>query len=319
MAALLLLGLSSGLPLFLPSQTLQAWMTQEKVDLGSIGLFSLVSIPYSLKFLWSPLVDRYVPPVLSKSLGRRRSWLALTQLLLALAIAGMFFQQPTQALQALAVNAVFIAFFSATQDIVADAYRSDVLEEAEMGAGIAVFVLGYRIALILTGSIAFILADRLSWPVTYLCMAGLMLLNIGVTLFAPEPQRDIGAPPTLLDAVWRPFQDFVQRSGWQRSIVILIFIVLYRYGDALLNNMATPFLLNADTGLGFNPETGLGFTQTDIGAIKGGMGLLATIVGTLLGGSILSQIGIARSLWIFGGLQALSNVSYFILSKLGPN
>ena len=319
MAALLLLGLSSGLPLFLSSQTLQAWMTQAKVDLGSIGLFSLVSLPYSLKFLWAPLVDRYVPPFLSQSLGRRRSWLVLMQFLLAIAIGSMFFQEPTQALQALAVNAVLIAFLSATQDIVADAYRSDVLEEAEMGAGIGVFVLGYRIALILTGSLAFILADRLSWPVTYLCLGVLMLLNIGVTLFAPEPQRDLGPPPTLLGAVWRPFQDFVKRLGWQRSIVILIFIVLYRYGDALLNNMATPFLLNPDTGLGYNPATGLGFTQTDIGAIKGGMGLIATIVGTLLGGSILSQIGISRSLWIFGGLQALSNVSYWILSQLGPN
>lgn len=305
MLVLMLLGLSSGLPFYLTSQTLQAWMTVEKVDLGAIGLFSLVAIPYSLKFLWSPLVDRYIPPVFF--LGRRRSWLALTQLGLTLAIAAMFFQQPAQALQALSINAILIAFLSATQDIVADAYRSDVLDDREMGAGVALFVLGYRIGLILAGSVAFIIADRLSWPIAYLSMAAIMALNIGITLFAPEPERDLETPQTLIDAVWRPFQDFVERSGWLKAIVILVFIIFYRYGDALLNNMATPFLLQT------------GFSPTDLGTIKGGMGLVATIVGTLLGGSVLSQIGISRSLWIFGGLQALSNLSYLILANLGTN
>ena len=307
MLTLLLLGLSSGLPLYLTSQALQAWMTVEKVDLGAIGLFSLVAVPYSLKFIWSPLVDRYVPPVFSSWMGRRRSWLVLTQLALTVTIGAMFFQRPTQTLQALAINAILIAFFSATQDIVADAYRSDVLDDREMGAGAAVFVLGYRIALILTGSVAFIIADRLSWPIAYALMAVLMAVNMGITLLAPEPEQDLETPQTLLDAVWRPFQDFVQRSGWLKAIVILVFIVLYRYGDALLNNMATPFLLQT------------GFSQTDLGTIKGGMGLVATIVGTLLGGAILSQIGIARSLWIFGGLQALSNLFYWILANLGAN
>lgn len=300
MVALLLLGFASGLPLFLTSQTLQAWMKTAGVDLGTIGWFSLVALPYSLKFLWSPLLDRYVPPFL----GRRRGWLLVTQILLTLAIAAMSLQNPQQALQLLAINALIIAFLSASQDIAFDAYRTDILEEREMGAGAAVTVLGYRIALLLTGSLALILADRISWPITYLVLAGLMLFTVGFTLFAPETVND-RPPETLRDAVVLPFQEFFQRKGVQQGILILVFIVLYRLGDALVNNMVTPFLLD------------IGFTQTDIGAIRGGMGLFATIVGILVGGALLSQWGINRSLWIFGGLQAISNLAYFVLAQVG--
>ena len=167
MAALLFLGFSSGLPLFLTSKTLQAWMTVEKVDLTAIGLFSLVALPYSLKFLWSPLLDWFTLPFL----GRRRGWLITLQIGLLVAIAFMGFQQPKQGLQLLAINALAIAFFSATQDIAADAYRTDVLAELERGAGAAVFVLGYRVALLFTGSLALILADRIPWSSVYLLMA----------------------------------------------------------------------------------------------------------------------------------------------------
>ncbi|NJO49930.1 MAG: MFS transporter, partial [Leptolyngbyaceae cyanobacterium RM2_2_4] len=173
MAALLLLGFASGLPLFLTSRTLQSWMTVEGVDLASIGAFSLVGLPYSLKFLWSPLIDRYVPPFL----GRRRGWLVVTQVGLTLAIAAMSLQNPTQALQFLAVNALLIAFLSASQDIAFDAYRTDVLEEREMGAGAAVAVLGYRVALLVTGSLALVLADQIPWTAVYLCLAGLMSIS----------------------------------------------------------------------------------------------------------------------------------------------
>jgi MFS transporter, PAT family, beta-lactamase induction signal transducer AmpG len=303
MAALLFLGFASGLPLFLTSRTLQAWMTTEGVDLKSIGLFSLVALPYSLKFLWSPLLDRYIPPFL----GRRRGWLLIAQILLTLAIAAMAWQQPQQSLQLLAINALLIAFFSATQDIAFDAYRTDVLEKWEMGAGVAIGVLGYRLALILTGSIALILADSLSWPVVYLLMAGLMLLSVIPSIFAPEPPPRDDTPQTLLEAVWLPFQEFFTRSGGFRGFLILAFIVLYRLGDALINNMVTPFLLQT------------GFSQSAIGAVQGGMGMLATIVGVLVGGSLLSRWGINRSLWIFGILQGLSNFAYFILAQTGQN
>ncbi len=306
MAALLLLGFSSGLPLFLTSKTLQAWMSVEGVNLGAIGLFSLVGLPYSLKFIWSPLLDRFVPPFL----GRRRGWLALTQGALLLAIAAMALQRPNQALQLLAINALFIAFFSATQDIAADAYRTDVLEQREMGAGAAVFVLGYRIALLATGSLALILADRLSWPTVYLLISVFMAVGLVTSIWAPEPKQQERPPASLADAISLPFAEFFQRSGPVRGVLILGFIVLYKLGDALVNNMSTPFLL---------PNTGLGFSQTEIGAIQGGMGLLATIVGTLTGGAILSKIGINRSLWVFGILQAVSNLAYFVLAQVGKN
>jgi MFS transporter, PAT family, beta-lactamase induction signal transducer AmpG len=301
MAALTLLGFASGLPLFLTSKTLQAWMTVEGVDLSAIGFISLVGIPYSFKFLWSPLLDRFAPPFL----GRRRGWLVPIQIILIVAIASMALQNPSQNLQFLAINAVAIAFFSATQDIAVDAYRTDVLEERELGAGAAVFVLGYRIALLVTGSLALILADRTSWPVVYSVLAVLMIIGLLASFWAPEPDRKARPPESLAEAVCLPFVEFFQRIGLVRGIAILVFIVLYKLGDAVAANMSTPFLLKT------------GFSQTDIGAIQGGMGLIATIVGTLAGGALLSQWGINRSLWIFGGLQAVSNLAYLVLAQLG--
>ena len=303
MAALLLLGFSSGLPFLLPRSNLQAWMTLEKVDLGAIGLFGLVNLPYSLKFLWSPLLDRYIPPFM----GRRRGWLLITQIALILAIAALALQKPTQGLQLLAINAVIIAFFGASQDIAADAYRTDVLEKLEMGAGAAVFVLGYRIALLATASVAFILADYIPWPIVFLLMSVLMLIGVGGSLFAPEPPEDENRPASLADAVILPFGDFFRRNGLLLGVIILLFIVLYSLGDAFLSSLSTTFLLKT------------GFAQKEIGAIRGGMGLIATIVGTLAGGSIVSKIGINRSLWVFGLAQALSNLGYYALAQAGKN
>ena len=303
MVALLLLGFASGLPLFLTSRTLQAWMTIDGIDVGTVGFISLVGLPYSLKFLWSPLLDRFVPPFL----GRRRGWLVVIQIALALAIAAMALQRPAQALQFLAINALLIAFLSASQDIAFDAYRTDVLHPRELGAGAAVAVLGYRVALLVTGSLALILADRLSWPVIYLGMAALMGLCVVFSIFAPEPDVAVRPPASFADAVKLPFIEFFQRQGVRQGFWILIFIVLYKLGDALVNNMVTPFLLQT------------GFTQGDIGRIQGGMGLLATIVGVLAGGSLLSQLGVNRSLWVFGGLQAISNLAYLVLAQLGQN
>ena len=239
-------------------------------------------------------------------LGRRRGWLITLQIGLLIAIACMGLQQPKQALQLLAINAVAIAFLSATQDIAADAYRTDVLENLEMGAGAAVYVLGYRIALLLTGSLALILADIIPWTSVYLLLSLGMILGIIATLFAPEP-KEISPPESLAAAVILPFGEFFQRQGVVQAVLILLFIVLYKLGDSFVNNMSTPFLLQT------------GFTQTDIGAIQGGMGLIATIVGTLTGGAILSRIGLNRSLWLFGALQAFSNLAYLLLAQVGKN
>ena len=315
MAAILLLGVASGLPYALMDDAFRGWMTKAQLDLRTIGWFSLVSLPYSLKFLWSPFLDRFAPP----HLGRRRGWIVIGQLGLMVALASLAVQMsaiaqgpsptPTLVLQGVALIALVITFLSATQDIAIDAYRTDVLEEREMGAGAATYVLGYRIAILMTGAMAFILADRITWPWVYGIMAGLMGLGVLISLWAPEPIRAVHPPDSLEQAVVLPFVEFFNRMGGQRAIAVLLFILLYKLGDNLTAKMAIPFL----------GDQGLGFSDTDIGAIRQGLGLVATIVGTLAGGAALSQLGINRSLWIFGGLQALSNLGYLILAIVGKN
>ena len=303
MAVLLALGFSSGLPLFLTSRTLQAWMTKEGVDLTTIGLFSMVALPYSLKFLWAPILDRYVPPFL----GRRRGWLVITQVLLLLAIAAMSIHNPRLGLQALAVNALLIAFFSASQDIAVDAYRADILREREMGAGASAYVIGYRLALIVVGSLALVLADQMPWPAVYLLMSVLMVVGIVTAFFAPEPVLRDAPPQTIAEAVVLPFKEFFQRRGVLSGAVVLLFVVLYKYPDGIANNMATPFLLQT------------GFSQTEIGVILGGIGIFATIVGVVAAGWFIAQAGINKSIWIFAVLQAVSNLAYYALSLIGNN
>ena len=300
MLALLVLGFSSGLPLYLTSRTLQAWMTSESVDLATIGLFSLVALPYSFKFIWAPLLDRYVP-----FLGRRRGWILITQIGLLIAIGAMSLQDPRTGLRLLALNALMIALLSATQDAAIDAYRTDVLRDREMGAGAAIWVVGYRIALITTGALAFLLADRMPWPVVYLVLAALMLIGIAATFFAPEPRLQYAPPQSLGKAVVEPFREFFVRAGLMKGALVLLFIVLYKLSDYLAQAMATPFLLQT------------GFSQTEVGAIQGGIGLASTIIGAIAGGALVAWIGINRSLWVFGALQAISNLMYYFLSLIG--
>jgi len=249
MATLLVLGFSSGLPFYLTSKTLQAWMTTAKVDLATIGFFSLVTLPYSLKFVWAPVMDRYIPPFL----GRRRGWVLITQAILLIAIAAMSLHDPRLGLRMLAVNAIAIAFFSAnaiaiaffsaSQDISLDAYRTDVLQDREMGAGAAVFVMGYRVALLVTGGLALYLADSISWPTVYLLLASLMLIGVVATFLAPEPVLRELPPRTIGEAVILPFREFFQRTGLGRAFLVLLFIVVYKYSDSLAGSMTTPFLL----------------------------------------------------------------------------
>ena len=303
MAILVLLGFSSGLPFYLTSKTLQAWMTTAKVDLATIGFFSLVTLPYSLKFVWAPVMDRYVPPFL----GRRRGWVLITQLALLIAIGAMSLHDPQQGLRMLAVNAIAIAFFSASQDISLDAYRTDVLQDREMGAGAAVFVLGYRIAMITTGALAFFLADRMPWQTVYLILASLILIGVATTFFAPEPVLNDAPPKSLAEAVVLPFADFFQRAGVVRALLVLLFIVVYKYSDSLAGSMTTPFLLQA------------GFSQSEVGAVFLGAGVIATILGVLAGGAVIGKVGINRSLWIFVVFQGLSNLTYYVLSLAEKN
>jgi len=303
MAVLLFLGFSSGLPFYLTSKTLQGWMTTAKVDLATIGFFSLVTLPYSLKFVWAPVMDRYIPPFL----GRRRGWVVITQVLLLLAIAAMSLHDPQTGLRMLAVNAIAIAFFSASQDISLDAYRTDVLETREMGAGAAVFVMGYRIAMITTGALAFFLADRIAWPTVYLVLSLLLIIGIVTTFVAPEPVLSDAPPRTLAEAVVLPFADFFQRAGVLRALLVLLFIVVYKYSDSLAGSMTTPFLLKA------------GFSQSEVGAVFLGVGVIATIAGVVVAGATIGKFGINRSLWIFVVFQGLSNLTYYGLSLAGKN
>ncbi len=315
MAAILLLGFASGLPFALTDDAFRAWMTKAQLDLRTIGWFALVSLPYSLKFLWAPILDRYVPPFL----GRRRGWIVVTQIGLMAAILAIAIQMaaivqitPDQrgfSLQLLAFTALILAVLSASQDIAIDAYRADVLEERETGVGASLSILGYRLALLLTGWVAFNLADRITWHWVYVLMAVLLSLGVLAAIRAPEPIHRDRPPETLQQAVVQPFREFLQRLGWQQALFTLIFIILFRLGDAMVAKMAIPFL----------GSKGLGFSDSDIGNIRQGMGLIATIVGTLAGGAVLSQIGINRSLWIFGTLQAVSNLGYYALAVVGNN
>ncbi|MBP9679821.1 MAG: AmpG family muropeptide MFS transporter [Bacteriovorax sp.] len=297
MFVVLILGFSSGLPLGLTSGTLQAWMKTENIDLGTIGLFSLVGIPYTLKFIWSPLMDRYIPPLL----GRRRGWILLSQIGLVITIIALGFSDPKLTPKYIAFFAVCVAFFSASQDIAVDAYRAEILEEEELGAGASLYIMGYRLAMIVSGALALILADHLSWSTVYLIMALCMTVGIIGSIFGPEPKNNL-PPKSLGEAIYKPFVEFFKRAG---AIEMLIFILIYKVDVAFAMALTTPFMMD------------LGFTKTDVGAVLKGVGMIATIGGTLLGGALLSKWKIKKSLWVFGILQALSGFSFFLLAKVG--
>ncbi|WP_439652104.1 muropeptide transporter [Paracandidimonas lactea] len=299
---LLILGFSSGLPLALTSGTLQAWATVEGISLQSIGFLTLIGTAYTIKFLWAPLVDRYAPPVL----GRRRGWVFFTQFLLAAAIAGMGFLQPSAHLGLLAAVAVMVAFFSATQDIAFDAYSTDVLRHEERAAGAAVKVLGYRLAMIVSGGLALVLADQwLGWQGMYVAMGGLMALCAIATVLAPEPEVLAKAPRSLREAVVEPLAEFFGRPG---ALTVLLLIVLYKLGDAFAGALSTTFLLR-----------GAGFSVSEVGTINKVFGLAATILGALAGGAIMARLGLYRSLMLFGLLQAASNFGYWLLAVTPPH
>ncbi len=299
---LLLLGFASGLPLALTAGTLQAWLAAENVDIVAIGWFALVGQPYTYKFLWAPLMDRYAPPFL----GRRRGWLLITQVALASAIVFMGGLSPADSTWLLGAAALAVAFLSASQDIVFDALRTDSLAREERGAGAAVSVLGYRIAMLVSGAGALILADQwLGWSATYWLIAALMGIGMIATWFAVEPDPT-GAPPKTLDeAVVKPFAEFFTR---ERALLLLLLVVLYKLGDAFAGNLTTTFLLR-----------GPGFSLTEIGAINKGFGLVATIAGALVGGALMAKMRLYRALLLFGILQAITNLGFMLLAASGKS
>jgi len=295
MLVALLMGFSSGLPLLLTGSVLQAWLKDGGVDLARIGLFALIGLPYTLKFLWAPLFDRYTP-----ILGRRRGWLALTQFVLAGALLLLSTAQPTaDHLWLVMLAGLLVTFFSASQDIVVDAYRRESLGDAELGLGSALYVNGYRIGMLLAGGGGLILADLLSFEAMYRIMAVCMIACVTVTLFAPEPPLPEGRPRTLREAVVLPFRDYFDRQG---AWLILAFILLYKLGDTMASAMTTPFYLD------------LGYTKTEIGTVVKLFGFWATIAGGTLGGIWILRAGTHRALWLFGFGQMISTLGFVVLA-----
>ena len=293
-----LMGFSCGVPLLLTLSVLQAWMKEEGVDLSVIGLFSLVGLPYTLKFLWSPILDRFSLPMF----GRRRGWLLIFQVLLMVAVAGLGLSNPAANPWLLAGAAFLVTFFSASQDIVVDAYRREDLSDNELGLGSSLYVNGYRVGMLLAGSGGLILADHFSFQQVYLIMAASLLVGVVTTLFCREPEVAEGTPHSFRDAVLQPFVEYFSRDG---ALLILLFILLYKIGDQMASTMTIPFYLD------------MGFTKTQIGAVAKLFGFWATIGGGLLGGIVLLRLGILRSLWIFGILQAVSTAGFSVLALIG--
>lgn len=299
-----MMGFVAGAPLFLIGSTLQAWMSDEKVDLSLISLFSLVGLPYTLKFLWAPLMDRFVP----KFLGRRRGWLVMIQSGLLLAMLGLSRAHPSMNPMTVAIWALLIAFLSASQDIVIDAFRTESLKSEELGIGLAIYIYGYRIAKIFTEAFALFLADRIPWNTVYLIMALSAVIGLAITFYSDEPKVESAPPKTFKETVIDPFVDFFQRKGLKQALLVLSFILLYKLGDNMGLANFTYYSLSV-----------IGFTKTDLAAIVKTLGLAATLSGALLGGIGVMKWGLYRSLWIFGVLQIISTYSLSLLLLSGPN
>jgi PAT family beta-lactamase induction signal transducer AmpG len=299
-AFMMLFGFYSGLPIGLTGVMLQAWMSDAGLDLHTIGIFSLVGVPYTLKFVWSPFMDRFVPPWL----GRRRGWIVLVQLALLICIGTLGFSSPANALALFGFLALLIAFSSASQDIVIDAYRTELLKEEERGAGAAASMTAWRIGALVSGGLGLILADQIGWQKTYLLMAALMAVGIVGALFAPEPDTKVQPPRSIREAVWGPFKDFFSHKG---AVILLVAVVLYKLGDAYAETLSTVFLLK------------LSFTKTEVGEINKVLGMIATIAGAGLAGSLMVRLGLFRSLLSFGVLQLVSVLSFMALALIGKN
>ena len=300
MLVALLMGFSCGVPLLLTISVLQAWMKEEGVDLTVIGMMALVGLPYTLKFLWAPFMDRFTLPFL----GRRRGWLLIAQVALIFSIAGLGLTDPGNNPWLVAFAAFLVTFFSASQDIVVDAYRREDFPDEELGLASSLYINGYRVGMLLASGGGLIMADHMSFPSVYLIMAACILPGLVTTLLAHEPEVNVRMPENIREAVVDPLVEYFSRHG---ALWILAFILFYKIGDTMASAMTTPFYLD------------IGFTKTEIGAVVKLFGFWATVAGTLVGGVFMLRMGIARSLWVFGFLQAISTACFAILARIGPN
>lgn len=302
MLACVVLGFSSGLPLYLLFQLLPAWLRSEGIDLKTIAIFALIQLPYTWKFVWAPLMDRYN---LIASLGRRRSWMLITQIALFFTIVAYGFFEPKLNITSIAVVSTLVALFSASQDIVIDAFRREILSDEELGLGNSIHVNAYRVAGLVPGSLALILSDHLPWSSVFWVVALFMIPGMLMTLFATEPHR-ASAPKSLIASVVEPFTEFIQRAGLKHALLVLLFILLYKLGDSMATALATPFYID------------MGFSNTDIGAIVKGSGLVMQIIGAFVGGFWMLKVGINRGLWVFGFIQLITILGFAWLAHAGP-
>ena len=293
-------GFTSGLPLFILISLLPAWLMDSGLELKAIALFSFIQLPYVLKFLWAPLFDGF-----SFSMGRRRGWLIIFQVLLLVSISMAGLLDPKSQIMTVAIISTAIAFFSASQDAVIDAYRRELLLDNELGLGTAIHVNGYRIAGLIPGSLALILADIFAWDLVFFITGLFMIPGIILTILIKEPLLKVMPPKTIKEAVIEPFMEFINRKGIKEAILILLFIFLYKIGDSMATALATPFYMD------------LGFSMTEIGVIAKTVGLWASIIGGILGGILMIKIGINRALWIFGFMQMFATLSFAWLAISG--
>ena len=300
MLVMLLTGFSSGLPLLLTGSTLKFWLREEGLDLSTIGFFSLVGLPYTLKFLWAPFMDRFVP----SAFGRRRGWMLLAQVTLLFAISAIALTNPLTHLTTVVTLCLLITFFSASQDIVLDAFRRETLQDEELGIGSSIFIYGYRLGMLTAGALALFLADQdlFSWQDVYMIMGACMLIGVIATLIAKEPETDVPLPTSLREAIVGPFVEFLSRP---QAILVLAFILLYKIGDSMGSEMISPLMVD------------LGISKTQYAMVVKLFGMVALIGGGLLGGLMIYRLGIIRSLWIFGILQMISTAGFVVLAMAG--
>ncbi|MGB5630887.1 MAG: AmpG family muropeptide MFS transporter [Woeseiaceae bacterium] len=296
-------GFASGLPLYLLFQMVPYWLRTEGVSLAAIGFFALVQFPYTWKFLWAPIMDRYTLPFL----GHRRGWILVTQVALLVAISSMGFFKPTMSLWTIAYLATAVAFFSASQDIVLDAYRRELLPDVELGLGNSVHVQAYRLSGLIPGGLALILADHLPWHMVFVVVALFMLVGIVMTLVIDEAIKEPTPPRSLKESVIEPFREFIGRAGLRSALLVLAFLFLYKLGDNMATALQTPFFHD------------VGFSGTQIGSIAKLVGTTAAIVGGLIGGLIMVKVSINRALWLFGFVQIASILGFALLSVIGAN
>ncbi|MEE4659442.1 MAG: AmpG family muropeptide MFS transporter [Halieaceae bacterium] len=302
MLACVFTGFASGLPFFVLIQLIPAWLSDHGVSLADIGLFALVGMPYTWKFLWSPLLDRYALPIL----GRRRGWMLLTQLALVVSVGSLGWLQPSVSLGSVAALALAVAFFSASQDIVLDAYRREILPDRELGLGNSVHVQAYRIAGLVPGSLSLVLADHLAWSAVFWITAGFMGFGIALTLVTREPFSEARIVGGLREAVVAPFREYLARRGWRGVLLVLGFMFFYKLGDSMATALATPFYLD------------IGFSKTEIGLVAKNAALWPSIFGGLLGGVLMIRLGINKALWLFGVVQLASILGFAVLAESGP-